>query len=77
MQNINCVYNFENKIRVMSIEELIDVYETTKQPIIYYEVIPGEKSYFIVMNDKTLYKLTITKAWLEKQKYLKEQAKNN
>ena len=69
--------NFENKIRVMSIEELIDVYETTKQPIIYYEVIPGEKSYFIVMNDKTLYKLTITKAWLEKQKYLKEQAKNN
>lgn len=41
------------------------------------EVIPGEKSYFIVMNDKTLYKLTITKAWLEKQKYLKEQAKNN
>lgn len=68
---------FENKIRVMSIEELIDVYETTKQPIIYYEVIPGEKSYFIVMNDNTLYKLTITRAWLEKQRYLKEQAKNN
>ena len=67
---------FENKIRVMSIEELLDAYETTKQPIIYYEVIPHEKSYFVVMNGDTLYKLTITRGWLEKQRYLKEQEKN-
>ena len=46
---------FQNKVRVTSIEELIDVYETTKQPIIYYEVIPNEKSYFIIINDDTLY----------------------
>ena len=52
---------FQNKVRVTSIEELIDVYETTKQPIIYYEVIPNEKSYFIIINDDTLYKLTISK----------------
>ncbi len=59
---------FQNKVRVTSIEELIDVYETTKQPIIYYEVIPNEKSYFIIINDDTLYKLTISKEWLEENK---------
>ncbi len=59
---------FQNKVRVMSIEELIDVYESTRQPIIYYEVIPNEKSYFIIINDDTLYKLTISKEWLEKNK---------
>ena len=59
---------FQNKVRVMSIEELIDVYESTRQPIIYSEVIPNEKSYFIIINDDTLYKLTISKEWLEKNK---------
>lgn len=68
---------FQKVIRVTSIEELIDAYETTKQPIIYYEVIPGEKSYFVIINGDILYKLTITRAWLAKQKALKEQAKNN
>lgn len=68
---------FQKVIRVTSIEELIDAYETTKQPIIYYEVIPGEKSYFVIINGDILYKLTITRAWLAKQKALKEQAKNS
>ena len=68
---------FQKVIRVTSIEELIDAYETTKQPIIYYEVIPKEKSYFVIISGDILYKLTITRAWLAKQKALKEQAKNN
>lgn len=58
--------HFNEVIRVMSIEELIDTHDITKQPIIYYEVVPGEKSYFIIINGESLYKLTISKAWLLK-----------
>lgn len=58
--------NYKNVIRVMTIEELIDVTEISNEPIIYYEVVPGEKSYFIVLKQDTLYKLTISKAYLEK-----------
>ncbi len=59
---------FENKIRVMSIEELIDAHDSTGSPIVYYEVIPNEKSYFIIINGLTLYKLTISRAYLEQHK---------
>ncbi len=57
--------SFENKIRVMSIEELVDAHDTTGSPIIYYEVVPDEKSYFIIAAGNTLYKLTISRAYLE------------
>lgn len=60
--------NYKNIIRVMSIEELIDVTEISNEPIIYYEVVPNEKSYFIVLKQDTLYKLTVSKAYLEKHK---------
>ncbi len=59
---------FENKIRVMSIEELIDAHDSTGSPIVYYEVIPNEKSYFIIISGLTLYKLTISRAYLEQHK---------
>lgn len=59
--------NYKNVIRVMTIEELIDVNEISNEPIIYYEVIPNEKSYFIVLKQDTLYKLTISRASLEKE----------
>ena len=59
--------DFANVIRVTSIDELVDAYETTKKPIIYYEVIPGEKSFFVIMNEDTLYKLTITRGFLQKE----------
>ncbi len=59
--------SFENKIRVMSIEELIDAHDSTNSPIIYYEVIPGEKSYFIIIDNNTLYKLTISREYLEEE----------
>lgn len=59
--------DFANVIRVTSIDELVDAYETTKKPIIYYEVIPGEKSFFVIINEDTLYKLTITKGFLQKE----------
>ena len=68
--------NYKNKVRVMSIEELLDVNEMTKEPIIYYEVIPDEKSYFVILKEDTLYKLTISRAYLEKQEQEKKLAKN-
>ena len=67
--------NYKNIITVMTIEELIDVTEISNEPIIYYEVIPNEKSYFIVLKQDTLYKLTITRASLEKQKNEKKEEK--
>lgn len=67
--------NYKNIIRVMSIEELIDVTEISNEPIIYYEVVPDEKSYFIVLKQDTLYKLTISKAYLEKHKEEKNKTK--
>ena len=67
--------NYKNIIRVMSIEELIDVNEISNEPIIYYEVVPNEKSYFIVLKQDTLYKLTISRAYLEKQKETKAEIK--
>ncbi|MEI3508978.1 MAG: hypothetical protein V8R01_07825 [Bacilli bacterium] len=39
----------------------------TKEPIIYYEVIPDEKSYFVIIAGSVLYKLTITRAYLERE----------
>ncbi len=60
--------SFINKIRVMSIEELIDAHDSTGAPIIYYEVVPNEKSYFIIIDNNTLYKLTISRVFLEENK---------
>ena len=67
--------NYKNIVRVMTIEELIDVTEISNEPIIYYEVVPNEKSYFIVLKQDTLYKLTITRANLEKQASKKKEDK--
>ena len=67
--------NYKNKVRVMSIEELLDVNELTKEPIIYYEVEPNQKSYFIILKQDTLYKLTISRAYLEKEAAEKKKAK--
>lgn len=58
--------SFDEVIRVMDIVELIDLHDMSSKPIIYYEVIPNEKSYFIIIYERTLYKLTITRAWLER-----------
>lgn len=68
---------YKNKVRVMSIEELLDVNELTKEPIIFYEVEPNQKSYFIILKDDTLYKLTISRAYLEKEAEEKRRAKEN
>lgn len=67
--------NYKNKVRVMTFEELLDVNELTSEPIIYYEVEPDQKSYFIILKQDTLYKLTISRPYLEKHKNDKKEAK--
>lgn len=67
--------NYKNKVRVMTFEELLDVNELTSEPIIYYEVEPDQKSYFIILKEDTLYKLTISRAFLEKHKDDKKKIK--
>ena len=67
--------NYKNKVRVMTFEELLDVNELTSEPIIYYEVEPDHKSYFIILKQDTLYKLTISRAYLEKHKNDKKEIK--
>ena len=67
--------NYKNIIRVMTIEELIDVTEISNEPIIYYEVVPNEKSYFIVLKQDSLYKLTVSRAYLEKHANDKKEEK--
>jgi len=67
--------NYKNKVRVMTFEELLDVNELTNEPIIYYEVEPDQKSYFIILKQDTLYKLTISRAYLEKHKNDKKETK--
>ena len=57
---------FKDIIRVSSMEELIDLHDNFKYPILHYEVEKGSKSYFVVIKDDILYKLTISKAYLDK-----------
>lgn len=50
-------------VRVTSFEELIDAQQIEKTPILFYEVIPGEKSYFVLNGTKVTYRFTLTKAY--------------
>lgn len=64
---------YENKIYLDNFEDMIDASQTLNVPILFYEVIPGEKCFFIVCKDDTLYKYRLTKAYLTKQKNINVQ----
>lgn len=57
---------FSNKVYPETIEEMIDAAQTLEVPIYYYEAIPNEKCFFIIIKDNTLYKYRLTRAFLEK-----------
>ena len=48
-----------NVIKVENFQELIDVRDNTKEPIIYYVIIEHQKCEFFVINDQDLYLLVI------------------
>ena len=58
---------YDNIVRVEKFEELVDAAENLSLPILFYEVIPGELSFFVVTNGDTLYKFTLDKAMLAKK----------
>ena len=44
---------------------MVDASINENSPILFYEVIPNEKSFFIIAKDKTLYKYRLSKVELE------------
>ena len=58
---------YDNVIKVEKFQELVDAAENLSLPILFYEVIPGELSFFVVTNNDTLYKFTLDKASLAKK----------
>ena len=59
--------NFTNKIYPDTFIEMVDASERLQSPILYYEVVPNEKCFFIIIKDKDLYKFRISKSYLEKE----------
>lgn len=59
---------FANKeiIKIDKFEELIDVIDNLKKPIMYYNLIDHQKCYFYVKNENEIYLLTIKAVDLEK-----------
>ena len=53
--------------------EMVDASINLKTPILYYEVIPGEKCFFVITNGDTLYKFRITKSYLEREENDREE----
>jgi len=66
---------YDNIVKVEKFEELVDASENLSSPILFYEVIPGELSFFVITNDKTLYKFTLDKASLNKKNLEKKKEK--
>ena len=66
---------FDNIIYPDTIEEMIDAAQTLEVPIYYYEAIPNEKCFFIIVKNNTLYKYRLTRAFLEKNPNNKKEVK--
>jgi hypothetical protein len=58
---------FTNKIYPETFIELVDASERLNSPILFYEVVPNEKCFFIIIKDRDLYKFRISKSFLEKE----------
>ena len=59
--------NIQNKIYPETFNEMVDASQTLNSPILYYEVIPNEKCFFVIIKGDTMYKYRLTKAYLEKE----------
>lgn len=59
---------FVQVIEISTIQEMLDLHDNFQLPILYYEVIKDKKSYFVVIKDNILYRLTISKETLEKNR---------
>lgn len=58
---------YSNIVIPETFEEMVDASQNLKSPILFYEVIKGEKCFFVITKDDTLYKYRLTRAYLEKK----------
>lgn len=56
---------YPNKFYPENFKEMVDIAQNLNVPIMYYEAIPNEKCFFIIIKDDTLYKYRLTRAYLE------------
>ena len=64
---------YQNKFYPEKFSEMVDAAENLNAPILFYEVIPNEKCFFIIVKDDTLYKFRLTRAYLEKEELEKNE----
>ncbi len=69
--------NSSSVVRVPKFEELLDAQSQENKPIIFYEVDPDNKSYFIINGENTTYRFTLTRAYQERLKAEKETFEDN
>lgn len=67
------IYELENVVKVMSFKELLDAQNLEQTPIVFLEVEPGNKAYFIVNGVNTTYRFTLSRAYQEKMHYGKDE----
>ncbi len=65
---------YQNKFYPQKFSEMVDAAENLNAPILFYEVIPNEKCFFIIVKDDTLYKFRLTRAFLEKEELDKNES---
>lgn len=61
-------HNIPNKIYPATFQEMVDASQTLNAPILYYEVIKGEKCFFVILKGDTMYKYRLSRAFLEKNR---------
>lgn len=69
--------NSSSTVRVSKFEELLDAQSQENKPIIFYEVDPDNKAYFIINGENTTYRFTLTRAYQERLKAEKETFEDN
>ncbi len=62
----NTIYELENVVRVPNFKELLDASNAENMPIVFLEVVPGEKAYFVVNGANTTYRYTLSRAYQER-----------
>lgn len=60
------IYELSNVMRVENFKELLDASQAENSPIIFLEVVPGEKSYFVVNGVNTTYRYTLSRAYQDR-----------
>lgn len=66
VEGSDTIYELDDVVRVGSFKELLDAQALENAPIVFLEVIPGEKAYFVVNGVSTTYRYTLSRAYQER-----------